>query len=59
VAAPYATLLKEFVDLFQPIPTSLSQERKMAHTILLVQDGKIPFRTIYQLSLLEVQKAKN
>ena len=46
VAAPYATMLEEYADVFQPIPTGLPPEREMAHTIPLEPDGKPPFRPI-------------
>jgi hypothetical protein len=58
VAAPYATVLEEYADVFQPIPTRLPLEREMAHTIPLEPDGKPPFRPIYRLSPLELQEAK-
>jgi hypothetical protein len=58
VAAPYATVLEEYADVFQPIPTWLLPEREMAHTILLEPDGKPPFRMIYRLSPLELHEAK-
>jgi hypothetical protein len=58
VATPYATMLEEYVDVFQPIPTGLPPERKMTHIILLEPDGKPPFRPIYRLSPLELHEAK-
>ena len=58
VAAPYATVLEEYADVFQPIPTRLPPEREMAYTIPLEPDGKPPFRPIYRLSPLELQEAK-
>ena len=58
VATPYATMLAEYVDVFQPIPTGLPLEREMVHNILLELDGKPPFGPIYRLSPLQVQEAK-
>ena len=58
MATPYATVLEEYDDVFQPIPTWSPLDRKMAHTILLEPDGKPSFRLIYKLSLLELQEAK-
>ena len=58
LAAPYATMLEEYVDDFQPIPTRLPLEREMAQIIPLKPDGKPPFRPIYRLSPLELQEAK-
>jgi hypothetical protein len=58
VATPYAIVLEEYADVFQPIPTGLPPEREMAHTIPLEPDGKPPFRPIYRLSPLELQEAK-
>ena len=57
MATPYATVLEEYVDVFQPIPTWLPLEREMAHIIPLERGGKPPFRPIYRLSHLELQDA--
>ena len=58
VVAPYATVLEEYADVFQAIPTWLPPEREMAHTIPLEPDDKPPFRPIYRLSPLDLQMAK-
>ena len=58
VATPYATVLEECADVFQPIPIGLPPERELAHTISLEPDGKPPFRPIYRLSPLEMEEAK-
>ena len=58
VTTPYATVLEEYADVFQPIPIGLPPEREMTHTIPLEPDGKPPFRPIYRLSPLELQEAK-
>jgi hypothetical protein len=58
VAAPYATVLEEYADVFQPIPTGLPPEREIAHIIPLEPDGKPPFRPIYTLSPLKLEEAK-
>ena len=50
--------MKEYEDIFQPIPAGLSSEREMAHTIPLKEGHKLPFRLIYRLNLLEIEEAK-
>ena len=54
MATPYTTVLEEYADVFQPIPTGSPLEREMAHTIPLEPDGKPPFRPIYRLSTLKL-----
>jgi hypothetical protein len=58
VVAFYATVLEDYVDFFQRIPTGLSLDREMTHIIPLEPDSNPPFRPIYRLSPLELQKAK-
>ncbi len=52
------SLVKEYEDIFQPIPAGLPPEREMAHTIPLEEGHKPPFRPIYRLSPLEIEEAK-
>ena len=51
-------LVKEYEDIFQPIPAGLLPERDMAHTMPLEDGHKPPFRPIYTLSPLEIEEAK-
>jgi hypothetical protein len=41
-----AALLEKFKDVYELLPSGLSPERKMAHTILLEKCDKLPFRLI-------------
>ena len=52
------SLVKEYEDIFQPIPTGLPPVREMAHTIPLEEGHKPHFRPIYRLSPLEIEEAK-
>ena len=52
------SLVKEYEDIFQPIPAGLPPVREMAHTIPLEEGHKPPFRPIYRLSPLEIEEAK-
>ena len=49
--------MKEYEDIFQPIPAGLSSEREMAHTIPLKRHKPL-FRLIYRLGLLKIEKTK-
>lgn len=51
-------LVKEYEDIFQPIPPGLPPEREIAHTIPLEEGHKPPFRPIYRLSPLEIEETK-
>jgi hypothetical protein len=50
--------LKEYEDIFQAIPARLPPEREMAHKIPLEEGRKPPFRSMYKLSPLELEEAK-
>ena len=49
--------MKEYEDIFQPIPAGLPPHREMAHTISL-ECHKPPFRPIYRLGPLEIEDIK-
>ena len=46
MAPPYAIMLEEFADVFQPVPSGLPLEWEMAHTIPLMPNGKTIFISI-------------
>ena len=52
------SLVKEYEDIFQPIPAGVPPVREMAHTIPLEEGHKPSFRPIYRLSPLEIEEAK-
>ena len=58
MAPPYAIVLEGFADVFQPLPSGLPLERKMAHAISFELDGKPPFWPIYRMSCLKLQEGK-
>lgn len=55
IAPPYATMLTEYVDVFQPFLSALPSHWEMTHTIPLEPDDKPSFRPIYKSSPLELQ----
>jgi hypothetical protein len=58
VAPPYAMVLENFVDAFQPLPSRLPPKHEMAHTIALELDGILPSRLIYRLKSLSCRKLR-
>ena len=51
-------LVKEYDNIFQAILPGLPPMKEMAHTIPLEDVHKPPFRSIYRLGPLEIEKAK-
>lgn len=50
---PMQKLLKEFADIFAPLPAQLPPRRKYDHSIKLVEGAEPPYKSLYQLSLQE------
>ena len=53
-----AALLEKFEDVYELLPSGLSCERKMAHTVILEKGDKLPFKLIYHVNPKELEEAK-